>query len=348
VLRQTLRIIDANCNRIGEGLRFLEDTARFVLNDTELSQKLKSLRHEVINSFSNLNIDMLSTRDATVDVGKGKVYSDYQANILSLVIANSKRVEEALRVIGELAKLPEINQMLIYDNYESTRFDIYSIEQELLSKLERRNKIRNITGLYVIIDTQLLANTDILDVAAKVMRGGASVIQLRDKQKEKGELFYIARKLANLCHQAGKFFIVNDYLDIAIAAHADGIHIGQDDLPVSVIRKEMPIDKVIGVSTHTLDEAKKAQENGADYIAVGSVFPSPTKPNTRVVGLKTLKAIKQKISLPIVAIGGINEHNIGKVMASGVEAAAVISAVISSEDHENATRQLVREIEQNK
>lgn len=345
---QTLRIIDANCNRIGEGLRFLEDVARFIVNDEELSQQLKSIRHELINNISNLGMDMLSTRDAAGDVGKDIESIGQPEDLLSLVKANSKRVEESLRVIEELAKLPDISQVLTSKQFESTRFSIYTIEQQLLAKLQRRDKIQRISGLYVILDTQILGHRDILEVAEKVISGGASVIQLRDKQKEKDDLLNMANNLAELCRQSHTFFIMNDYLDIAIAANADGIHVGQGDLPVNVIRKEMPIDKIVGISTYTLDEAQKAHDDGADYIAVGSVFPSSTKKNVKVVGINTLRLIGQKISLPIVAIGGINKQNIGEVMASGAVAAAVISAVLSDEDIVKATQRLVKEIEQNK
>jgi thiamine-phosphate pyrophosphorylase len=348
VLHQTRRIIDANCNRIGEGLRFLEDVARFILNDEKLSQQLKSTRHEVIHNLSSLGIDTLSTRDAFGDVGRDNESISHQEDLPSLVKANSKRVQEALRVVEELAKLPDISPNLTSDKFESTRFAMYTIEQQLISKLQRLDKIQRLFGLYVILDTQTLGQRDIFEVAEKVISGGASVIQLRDKQREKGELLNIAHNLADLCRQTNILFIINDYLDIAIAANADGIHVGQDDLPVNAIKKQMSIDKIVGISVNTLNEAQKAHGGGADYIAVGSVFSSSTKKNAKVVGINTLRTIRQKISLPIVAIGGINEQNIGEVMASGAVAAAVISAVISEEDIENTTRRLVKEIEQNK
>ena len=287
VPRQTLRIIDANCNRIGEGLRFLEDVARFLLNDSVLSKRLKTMRHNLVKSLSRFGTALLSERDSEADVGAGTKTSSRQ-DLSSLVTANAKRVEEALRVIEELSKLPDLSATLSSKDFEQARFSLYALEKELLSRLMRQQKTKQLTGLYVIIDTQVLGDKSVVDAAGKAIRGGAKVIQLRDKQHAKGELLAIAQKLKALCNKSRVLFIMNDYLDIAIAAEADGIHIGQDDLPLSVVRKELPIDRIIGISTKTLAQAQKAEAEGADYVAVGSIFPSPTKSSSTVVGLKRL------------------------------------------------------------
>jgi len=344
VPRQTLRVVDANCNRIGEGLRFIEDIARFLLNDAALSQQLKTMRHDLVKSLSRFGAVLLSERNSEVDVG-ARTEISHQQDLLSLVTANAKRVEQALRVIEELSKLPDLSTTLRSKDFEKARFNLYTLEKELLSRLMRQHKIKQLTGLYVIIDTQILGSKSEVDAARKAIRGGAKVIQLRDKQHAKGELLTIAQKLKALCHKSNVLFIVNDYLDIAIAAEADGIHTGQDDLPLSVVRKELPIDKIIGISTNTLAQARKAEAEGADYVAVGSVFPSPTKASATVVGLERLRQAKQAISIPVVAIGGISRENIGEVMSYGADSAAVISAVLAQKHIESATRQLVKEIE---
>ena len=342
--RQTLRILDANCNRIGEGLRFLEDVARFLLNDANLSRQLKLMRHDLVKYLSEFGTAMLSERDTEADVGLGTQLSQHQ-DLPSLVTANAKRVEEALRVVEELAKLPDLRATLRPNDFEKARFNLYTLEKELLSGLVRRQKITQLAGLYVIIDTQILGLKGLAGAASKAIRGGAKVIQLRDKKHGKGEVLNAAMKLRDLCFKSNIIFIVNDYLDIALASEADGIHIGYDDLPLSVVRKELPIDKIVGLSTHTLVQAQEAEAEGADYIAVGSIFPSPTKLNAAVVGLKHLHQVRKAISIPIVAIGGINKENIGKVMAAGADSAAVISAVLTQKDIESATSQLVKEIE---
>jgi thiamine-phosphate pyrophosphorylase len=344
VPHKTLRIIDANCNRIAEGLRFLEDIARFLLDDAEITKQLKAIRHNLVKSLSRFSTALLSKRNSEADVG-ARTEISHQQDLPSLVTANAKRVEEALRVIEELSKLSDFSATLRSKDFEQARFKLYTLEKELLSRLMRQQKLKQLTGLYVIVDTHILGSRYEVDAARKAIRGGAKAIQLRDKKYAKSELLSIAQKLRDLCHKSNILFIVNDYLDIAIAAEADGLHIGQEDLPLSVVRKELPIDKIVGLSTTTLVQAQKAETEGADYIAVGSIFSSPTKTSANVVGLKHLRQVRKKVSIPIVAIGGINKENVGEVMAAGADSAAVISAALAQKDIESATRQLVQEIE---
>jgi thiamine-phosphate pyrophosphorylase len=344
---QTLRIIDATCNRISEGLRFLEDVARFLLNDANLSRQFKAMRHSLSKKLSKFGTDLLSVRNSAGDVGAGIELSQQQ-DLTSLVIANAKRAEEGLRVIEELAKLPEISHISRSKDFEQIRFHLYTLERELLSKVVRREKITRLTGIYVIIDTQTLGFEGEVKAASKAIHGGARIIQLRDKHYNKGALLTIAKEIKNLCQKSSALFIINDHLDIALAADADGLHIGQEDLPLSIARKELPIDKIIGCSTTDITQALKAQAEGADYVAAGSIFPSTTKGNANVIGIEQLQQIKQAISIPVVAIGGINKDNIVQVIAAGADSAAVISAVLNQESIEQATRQLVKEIEQGK
>jgi len=341
---QTLRIIDANCNRIGEGLRFLEDVARFLLNDADLTRQLKTMRHNLVKSLSQFGMASISERNSTTDVGVGTEISHRQ-DLISLVTANARRVEEALRVVEELSKLPDFSSLLHSKDFETARFNLYTLQQKLISRLTRRQKMEQLHGLYVIIDTQTLGLKGEVDATRKAIKGGAKVIQLRDKQRSQNELLTIAKDMADVCRKSHTLFIVNDYLDIVLASDADGIHVGQDDLPLSVIRKELPVDKVIGLSASAVALARKAESEGADYVAVGSIFSSPTKPKATVVGLERLRQIRKAISIPIVAIGGINRQNISEVIAAGANAAAVISAVLSQKDTESAARQLVKEIE---
>lgn len=343
---QTLRIIDANCNRISEGLRLLEDIARFLLDDAALCQQLKSMRHTLVESLSRFGPDLLSQRNSETDVGLDIESVSQRQDLPSLVTANAKRVEEGLRVVEELAKLPEISPPLRAKDFEQARFNFYTLERSLLSKVLRQQKIARLTGLYVIIDTQTLGLKNEVETARKAIHGGARIIQLRDKHHSKGELLSIAQKLKDLCHKSDTLFLINDHLDIALAADADGLHIGQTDLPLSVARRELPIDKIVGCSTTTLAQAMKAEADGADYVAVGSMFSSSTKGGSTVIGLEGLRQTKQGISIPLVAIGGISKDNIAQVMAAGADSAAVISAVLAQQNVERATRQLVKEIEQ--
>jgi thiamine-phosphate pyrophosphorylase len=341
-------MIDANLNRSSEGLRVLEDITRFLLSDTDLRQRLKTLRHDLAQQTKSLSIGLLSGRDAEHDVGRPRskhrepiAEATSLQGLLDLIAANAKRVEEALRVIEEVAKFPEMSSLLNSAAFEQTRFALYTLERDLISRILRRDRTGRMAGLYVVLDRQFLAGRDELEVARQIVDGGARVIQLRDKQSKKGELLVVAQEVKELCSQAGVLFIVNDYLDLALAVDADGLHIGQDDLPLHVARRELPIDRIIGCSVTTSSQATKAQNEGADYIAVGSVFPTATKKETVVVGVDAIRELKRTISTPLVAIGGINESNVGLVVATGADVVAVVSAVLSERDVKGAVQKLV-------
>ena len=345
--RQPLRLIDANLNRASEGLRLLEDVARFILDDAGLSQQLRAMRHSLVEETKSLCVKLLSQRDSEQDVGVGKENviareaKQSQQDLPGVITANAKRVAESLRVIEELAKLPEMSPVLPPARFEQLRFTLYTLEQRLTSRILRQDKVKQLAGLYVILDRQALAGRDELEIAEQVIQGGAKVIQLRDKQSSKAELLPIAQKLKALCDKSAILFIINDYLDLVLAVAADGLHIGQRDLPLPIIRKELPIDKIIGCSVRTVSQAIKAQNEGADYIAVGSIFPTPTKKDATVVGVNRLKQIRQVVTSPLLAIGGINEDNIGEVMAAGADSVAVISAVLSKGDVKGAVQRLM-------
>lgn len=348
---QTWRIIDANLNRIGEGIRVLEDIARLLLNDVTLTEKLKTIRHELIRQDLSFNQQLLQSRDSNNDVGstlevKGE---EKEKDLPSVLIANSRRIQEALRTLEEIAKTPDFISALDSEKFKRARFDLYAIEQQLLSRIMRKDKLKCLSGLYVILDTQALQGRNHVEVAGQVIKGGTSVIQLRDKMQSRNNLLPLARDLNKLCAEYGVLFIINDYLDIALAVDADGLHLGQDDLPVSEARRLLPIDKIIGCSTTSVDQAEKAQAEGADYVAVGAIYPTVSKTSTttpaKVVGLEMIREIRKAVSIPIVAIGGINAENISDVKNAGADAVAVISAILRAESPEKATRILTERFE---
>jgi thiamine-phosphate pyrophosphorylase len=341
ISRQTLRIIDANLNRIGEGLRFLEDLARFVLNDTKLTQQLKNMRHDMLTSDWTFQQQLLQARDSEGDVGLNIPEEKRKRELPVTVVANARRVQEALRVMEELAKHTDLDS----DKFKRARFNLYKIEQVLLSRLLRQDKTRRLPGLYVIIDTQALNGRSHIEAAGQAIRGGATVIQLRDKLLPKKELVPVARQLRNLCAEHNVVFIMNDYLDLALASDADGLHLGQDDLPIKIARKLLAMDKLLGCSVTTVDQAITAESDGADYIAVGSIYPTTSKETAVVVGLERLRQIRQAVSLPLVAIGGITRDNAAEVIATGASSVAVISAVLQAEDIEVAAREIAGKIE---
>ncbi len=345
--RQTFRIIDANLNRVGEGLRLLEEIARLLLNDAGLTQQLKTMRHELIRSDVSFQQQLLQSRNSESDVGIDiEVPGEEKDRELPIVlVANSRRVQESLRTLEELAKVPGTIPELDSEKFKQARFNLYTIEQNLLSKLLRQDKLKHLSGLYVIVDTQALRGRHHIEVASEVIRGGAKTIQLRDKVQSKEKLLAIARELKTLCAEHNVLFIINDYLDVALDTDADGLHLGQDDLPIKVARRLLPLGKVLGGSAATVEQAIKAQSEGADYIAVGAIYPTSSKTPAKVVGLETLRQVRQAITLPLVAIGGITKDNASEVIAAGADSVAVISAVLGAESPEEASRQIVDNLE---
>jgi thiamine-phosphate pyrophosphorylase len=201
--------------------------------------------------------------------------------------------------------------------------------------------------LHVLTDRKASRGRSHLQVAEAAIAGGADVVQLRDKEASSGELYREALQLRKLTRKAKVPFIVNDRLDIALAVDADGVHVGQADLPASVVRKIMGPGKILGVSVVTVEEAILAEKDGADYLGVGPVFEARgTKPDTgEPLGVDCIARIRRHCRLPIVAIGGINAENALKVRDAGADAAAVISAIVSADDISLAARRLKRILE---
>jgi thiamine-phosphate pyrophosphorylase len=342
---QSLRIVDANLNRIGESLRLLEDIARLMLNDATLAKQLKALRHELEVRELSVKKQLLQARNVEGDVGINIEVPEQAEGreLAATVVANTRRAQQSLRVIEELAKIPSIK--LEPEKFKKARFSLYTIERELISRLLRKDKVELISGLYAVIDTRFLEGRGHVEVAAEAIEGGARVIQLRDKTMSERELLPIALKLKGLCAEHNLLFIVNDYLDVALAADADGLHLGQDDLPIPVARRLLPIDKIIGCSVTNVDQAIAAQSEGADYIAAGSIYPTNSKEVVEVIGLERLSLIKSEVRLPLVAIGGITQDNVAEVMAAGANSVAVISAILGAESPKEAARQIVDTLE---
>lgn len=200
-------------------------------------------------------------------------------------------------------------------------------------------KPRLSTPLYVITEPTL---RDPVESVRLVLEGGARLVQLRAKHATARELAQMGQAIRALTRRYGALFIVNDRLDIALAVEADGVHLGQDDLPVPLARKLAGDAFIIGVSAETLEEAQRAEAEGADYLGVGPMFATTTKPDAGVpVGPERLRAIKQVVSIPVYGIGGITSQNAPLVMQAGADGVCVISAIIGAPDPTEATRQLL-------
>lgn len=202
-------------------------------------------------------------------------------------------------------------------------------------------------SLYVISGQCFTRDRTILTVMKEALLGGATVIQLREKNMTAREMVEVGTKLQIMAREYGAKFIINDCVDVALAIDADGVHLGQDDLPVSMARAILGPKKIIGLSTHCLEQVLAASSLPLDYLGVGPVFTTPTKPDAQPVGLELVSNASRQLKLPFVAIGGIDETNVAQVLAAGAKNVAVIRAVVAADDVAEATRRLKFYIQMN-
>jgi len=331
-----LRILDANFNRAREALRVVEDYARFVLNDDGICGALKQLRHDLTAATAGVVGEAILHRDTPGDVGTATKTAEEQSreDLNHVVTAAGKRLGEALRTIEEYLKTLDSTRAA---QVESIRYRFYELERQIAVTL-RKPAFASVR-LYVLI-TESLCSRPWLDVAESAIRGGADCLQLREKDLPSGELLSRARQLVSLCTRHHALSIINDRPDIALLSGADGVHVGQDDLPAPEVRKLIGAQEILGVSAHNLDQAKRAHLAGADYLGVGPFFRSSTKTRDFIAGPDYGRQVAQQIPLPAVAIAGITEQNVDEVTATGVQAIAVTAAVCSAADPQEAARRL--------
>ena len=195
-------------------------------------------------------------------------------------------------------------------------------------------------SLYLVTDRGLMAQDSIDECVEQAIRGGCTVVQLREKEADSREFHEIAMRLRDITAQMDVPLIINDRVDIALAVDADGVHIGQEDLPCDAVRRILGRDKIIGVSTGTLDEALLAVKMGADYLGVGAMFATGTKTDADITSIDELICIRKAVDIPIVAIGGINKDTIPLFKGTGIDGVAVVSAVVSQKNAQEAAREL--------
>jgi thiamine-phosphate pyrophosphorylase len=339
-----LRILDANANRAREAIRVIEDYARFVLDSDELCGSLKTLRHDFATATAGFTSEAILHRDTPGDVGtQTKTVSEQtREDVAHVVVAAGKRLGEALRTIEEYLKTSD---PLCAHLVEQIRYRFYDIEQQISLTLRPAGCLFAKVRLYVLI-TESICKRPWREVAEQAILGGADCLQLREKNLESGELLARARDFVAICKDGGAIGIVNDRPDIALLAGADGVHMGQADLPPRDVRKLIGNRKILGVSTHNLDQAKQAVLDGADYIGVGPFFRSETKTRDFVAGPDIARQVAEHVSLPAVAIAGINEQNVDEVLASGIKAVAVTAAVCAADDPRRAAENLKQKLTQ--
>jgi thiamine-phosphate pyrophosphorylase len=204
--------------------------------------------------------------------------------------------------------------------------------------------VRLPSPLYAILDRSAARGRDLPGLLDAVLAGGCRLVQLREKTMPLGDLLPLARSLARRCREVGALLIVNDRADLALAAGADGLHVGQDDLPARQARRLLRSGMILGVSTHDPEQARRAVADGADYVAVGSIFPTTTKAGFQLVGPELIRRVRPEVPVPLVGIGGITAENAPSVLGAGADAVAVISALCATPDPEAATRAFLARI----
>ncbi|MSQ22829.1 MAG: thiamine phosphate synthase, partial [Dehalococcoidia bacterium] len=224
--------------------------------------------------------------------------------------------------------------------------ELASQVENALAASARMEAAWRVAGLYIIVDPQLTRGRDVVDVAKAALMGGATAIQLRDKIHDKGDQLPVARRLMAVCQEHSASFIINDHADLAAACGAHGLHVGQHDLPVAEARRVLYPTQFLGTSNALLQEAEMSAQQQADYLAVGAMYSTDSKGNTRPAGIQGLRQVRQRVSrIPIVAIGGITLDNVDPVLEAGADGICVIGAVCLADDPEQAARLLVERIQ---
>jgi thiamine-phosphate pyrophosphorylase len=326
----TSRILDAGANRAREALRVLEDYCRFSLDDAILSGELKQLRHELAEALAGLPSSLLlEARETQGDVGTSLTAprEHQRHSLLAVVQANVKRLQEALRSLEEFGKLHGADLGRVV---EQLRYRSYTLERALVLGTTARQRLAD-ARLQVLLTGSLCAaalDWTIQEAAA----GGADIIQLREKNLDDRALLDRARRVRRWTRQAGVLFIMNDRPDIARLAEADGVHLGQEDMPVKDARRILGPDVLIGVSTHTLEQVRQAILDGASYLGVGPTFPSGTKDFEEYAGLDFVRQATAATRLPLFVIGGVNLETVGAAVAAGARRIAVSQAICLADD----------------
>ncbi len=322
------RILDAAANRAREGLRVLEDYARFGANDRHLAERLKQTRHELAESLQILPPEwLLACRDTQGDVGTAiETRREYVRHDLQDVLtAACKRAQEALRTLEEYGKVVSGS---VSRRFEQLRYRVYTLEKVLLRTGALPTRLAR-ERLYLLL-TEAACVGGVTITLRAALSAGVRLFQVREKGLTDRALLQHCRLLRKWTRDHDALLIINDRPDIAALCDADGVHVGQDECTVADARQILGPDRLVGVSTHSIEQARAAVLEGADYLGVGPTFPSGTKTFTEFPGLALVKAVAEEITLPWFAIGGIDETNLPRVLEAGACRVAVTRAISGS------------------
>jgi thiamine-phosphate pyrophosphorylase len=329
-----MRIVDANVNRVCEGLRVIEDIMRFNYNDQLVSSRLRHLRHQI---RKRLGDELVIFRNIKNDVGVFTSQSnqlDKKTSLSQLLNANFKRVQEGLRVIEEMLKIEHYS---LSKEFEHFRHEAYELERLV------RRRLYQESAIYLILGEKFSKGRSNLQVAKEALDAGVKTIQYREKDKDVKDQVDECRQLMELIDAVGGQLIVNDRLDVALAVGAHGVHVGQEDMSIRDVKRIAP-HLIVGVSTHSIEQARQAEADGADYIGVGPMFETTTKDNIEPSkGLKYLEEVSNEIKIPYVAIGGIKTEHVKTIRAYGA-AVAMISHIVGADSINDRIMEIKKEL----
>ena len=328
-----LRILDAAANRAGEGFRVIEDFARFALNDSHMSRLLKECRHDLTQLLTQIPMEhRLAARDTLGDVGTEiETATEYtRSSPGDVVQAAFKRVQESLRTLEEYGKLiptAELSTSFAH-RVEQLRYRFYTVEKGLLRTAVARQRLIQ-QGVYLLL-TSSACREGLETIVHAALEGGVRLFQLREKQMADRELLAVARRVREWTRAGDALLLINDRPDIAVLCDADGVHVGQEELTVQDARRIVGAERLVGVSSHCIEQARQGVLDGADYLGVGPTFLSKTKSFQQLAGLDFVRQAHAEITLPWFAIGGIDIENLDQVLAAGAHRVAVSSAICGS------------------
>ena len=332
------QIIDANLDRAREGLRVIEDWARFGLGENDYVAKIKNYRQ--ILGKNHLEVYKQS-RNYMEDQCKGLTHQEQikRSAPEQIISSNAGRVQEALRVIEEFSRLHnhELSKIV-----SEIRYEIYTLEIDLLNLNKHKNltEILKQNDLYVITDQK----ENLLETIEAILIAGVKIIQYRFKAGPDKDHLQKAIQIKNLCKRYKSLFIVNDRVDIALATNADGVHLGQDDLNLKTARKLLGNSKIIGVSANNEIDIINAVQEGCDYIGIGPTFETATKKNKQPIGIEKIKTLTKDLNIPWFAIGGIKSNNISYLKRNGFKKVALVSQLMNSEDPKEDAIMILKEL----
>lgn len=328
------RILDANLDRAREGLRIVEEWCRFGINNTNLTAECKNLRQELGRWHT---ADIRAARDTPGDLGThlSHPHEEHRVNLEQVLQANVCRVQEALRVLEEYGKLCSPDMGLAC---KQMRYRVYSLESALIG--HQRHQQLGRSHLYLVTSP----HDQLFSVVEAALQGGLTLVQYRDKEADDIVRLHKAEKLRQLCHQYNALFILNDRVDLALAIDADGVHLGQQDVPIALARQILGCHRIIGRSTTNPDEMQRAIAEGADYIGVGPVYETPTKAGKAAAGLDYVRYAAEHSSVPWFAIGGIDTQNLPDVLSANASRVAIVRAIMQAEDPTLITQYLISQL----